>query len=113
VGTKNLLTLTGQDRKLKRCGALFFAGIGLAYFGGTQWLGDRIGLGALIVAASGATGAVIGALLPLYQIRCPRCHLHWVRWAVAHLPAQDWLSWVFNFEDCPGCSHVVDESEAI
>ena len=52
-----------------------------------------------------ATLLVVALLYPSAAVRCPSCHLHWVSWSIGHQPRAQWLHWLFEFTDCPGCGY--------
>jgi hypothetical protein len=52
-------------------------------------------------------GAVAVAVLAFtwtcLVVRCPGCGLRLLWYAVSKLPHSSWLTWVFQFTECPGC----------
>ena len=99
--TPNLFVSTGQERLLKWGAIIFFLGIGIIYLGGAGPIVSRFPGATVVIALFGGVVAVVGALIPLYRIRCPKCSLPWLRWAMRHRPANDWLQWLYRFGECP------------
>jgi len=103
--TPSLLSSTRQDRFLRYAGVGLFAGVAIMYLAPQRFIAESHPYALFVVAAVGAVVAIVSALAALYSVRCPKCGLHWVRWAIGHRPANEWLSWLYSFSECPTCGH--------
>jgi hypothetical protein len=103
--TLSLLSSTRQDRLLRYAGIGLFAGIAIMYLAPQRFIAELHPYAVFIVAVLGAVVAIVSALVALYSVRCPKCGLRWVRWAIGHRPASDWLNWLYSFSECPACDH--------
>ena len=97
-----MLYATGQNKKLWRAGIATFAGIGAVYVASFDRLGP---MAQLAIGGIGVILAVVGTLVALYSVRCPKCDLRWVYWAVKTQAHTQWLHWLYEFEECPKCHH--------
>ena len=104
-GTQSLLVATGQQRRLRSAGIWLFVGLAITYAARLDAVAAIHPFAVLVIAALGASVAMISALFAVYSIRCPKCGLPWLRWSLGHRPAGDWLHWLYRFEECPQCKH--------
>lgn len=104
-----LLKATGQDKRISRGGVAFLvAGILLCSL---QYVGELISFfQLLILSASLGIVAFACAAYVTSSIKCPKCRLRWVRWAISHQPHNDWLQWLYRFTDCPECGFTLKDS---
>jgi hypothetical protein len=96
-----LIERSGQRTRLFVAGGLFVGGAGLLLLIQSGVFGD---VSLVPLMALGFVLAVAGAALATRGVRCPICGLFWVQWAMGHESASQWVSWLLNFDECPGCS---------
>lgn len=92
---------TGQLWKWTVSSALVILGA-FAMFAGIVMPADDARTTFVLVIA-GLMVAVIGLVLALATIRCPRCRTPWVWWAMKSQSAGTWLVWLMSRTHCPRC----------
>ncbi|HPW48400.1 MAG TPA: hypothetical protein PLJ97_03575 [Candidatus Saccharibacteria bacterium] len=61
----------------------------------------------------GVLGVVIVSLIVLVlfpKIKCEKCNLRLIPYAMTHQPASSWLAWLLNLKQCPKCQKAFLES---
>jgi hypothetical protein len=98
-----LLSGTGQSRRLVLCGSLATLGFGLASIAPVFYLHDMATLG-LVSFTLGALLLLVPVWTALRTIRCPRCGMPWLQFALGERPMGSWIHWLRSFTSCPECS---------
>jgi hypothetical protein len=106
-----LLSTTGQAERLTHASACFllalFASPSVRFFGhpwadlGAVWniIGVLVECVVIAVVVTLFGVAVVSAC----RIRCPRCGLRWLLYAIRRESVGEWLPWLKTFSVCPKC----------
>jgi len=108
---RSLLSTTGQVDRLHHAGACFLlallASSSARYFGrpradlGVVW--NVIGVVVECVVIAVVVTLFGAALVSACRIRCPRCGLRWLLYAIRRESIGEWLPWLKTFSACPKC----------
>ena len=94
---KSIIVRSGQRSKALVSFALVMVGGAIL---NVAWvMTGQLGLIAHVGMLIGLGGLAYAALV----IRCPRCRLRWVPWAIKNKSVGAWLKELLTMEDCPGC----------
>lgn len=106
-------TLSTQDIKSviaisKQSWKLFVSFVGalicfcIMVYGIGRHLNDKSDL-ALMLDLYGLAGTICSAIFGCLFIRCPKCGLRWLWYAVTKQNINGWFPWLVTLQQCPNC----------
>jgi high-affinity Fe2+/Pb2+ permease len=96
-----LVKATGQLSGLAFSGAAMALGLA-ACVSSAGLLNYGYGSG-FILFAVGATLLLVSPIYAIRHVKCPRCKIRWVQYAMGQKNASGWLVWLISFTECPEC----------
>ena len=75
------------------------------YAASVPTVSDLHPLAPFILGTAGAVISTVAFLLATNAVRCPKCQLRLLPWAMANRPVRDWLQWLYRVQECPRCNH--------
>ena len=103
-GSRSLLTGSGQRARLVMAYWAFCSGVLIIWLTGSL-LGPTAGWVHWALLGAGACAFTVGAITAVFFVRCPKCGVRWVPWAIGHESMSKWVQWLLVFESCPRCGH--------